>query len=210
MIAKIINKKGMTIIELIVSLAIITIFFISLTQLLAVASRIYLYEVQVGNSEVMLETVADDIKGYIRFGTDIRVMYVTQADDDPIPGTGGMTREKGSEIFQNPLDPGEWTCRKPDGVEEEIILAYPEDFYGNGIDLGFKKIYLNQEEYSFIRGLSYNRSYYRGLNINMQIRHQGQEDPNRMGIYVVDLTGDAVVGRVHVKSSVAVTGLNMN
>jgi prepilin-type N-terminal cleavage/methylation domain len=210
MIAKIINKKGMTIIELIVSLAIITIFFISLTQLLAVASRIYLYEVQAGNSEVMLETVADDIKGYIRFGTDIRVMYVTQADDDPIPGTGGMTQEKGSEIFQNPLDPEEWICRKPDGVEGEIVLAYPEDFYGNGIDLGFKKIYLAQDEYSFIRGLSYNRPYYRGLNINMQIRHQGQEDPNRMGIYVVDLTGDAVVGRVHVKSSVAVTGLNMN
>lgn len=210
MIAKIINKKGMTIIELIVSLAIITIFFISLTQLLVVASRTYLYEVQAGNSEVMLETVADDIKGYIRFGADIRVMYVTQANDDPIPGTGGMTRDKGSEIFQNPLDLDEWICRKPNGDEEVILVTQPEDFYGNGIDLGFKKIYLEEDEYSFIRGLSYNRSYYRSLNINMQIRHQGQEDPDRMGTYVVDLTGDAVIGRVHVKSSIAVTGLNMN
>ena len=207
MMKKITNKKGLTIVELIVSLAIVIIFFISLTQLLAVGSKMYLHEVQAGNSEVMLETIVDDIKGYVRYGTDIRVMYVMKDGSEIVPGMASpiAQAEEGSEIYLN--EKGEWIHRKPNGVVAEIIMYNAGDFYGNGIDLGFKKIYLKDNgDYTVIQGLAYSPLYYRSLNIEMQIRDLG---PVNEGTYEIDVTGNAVTrGRVNVKSNVAVTALN--
>ena len=193
--------------ELIVSLAIVIIFFISLTQLLAVGSKMYLHEVKAGNSEVMLETIVDDIKGYIRYGTDIRVMYVTQEDGDMVPGMTSTTALKGSEIYLK--EPSVWICREPNGDESVIAMTNPNDFYGNGIDLGFKKIYLTESgSYTAIQGLAYNPLFYRSLNIEMQIHDLGQSLPAQEGVYEINVTGNAVAGRVNVKSDVAVTALN--
>jgi len=210
--------------ELIVSIAIIMIFFISLVMLLTTGSKIYLREVTAGNAEVMLETVSEDIKGYMMYGTDVRVMYVvTGKDGEVIPGVGEVGSipydvKVGNEIYLDKskaaLDTLLWD--KNDGSQPIEIVATVANFYGNGVDLGYKKIHLaHNGEDTYVQGLAYDMKYYRTLKIDLRI-YEMEFDfsepvvPNldKRGIYEIDVTGTAAVGKMEVRTKAAVTGWN--
>lgn len=213
---KVIKKNGYTIAELIVALAVVSIFVLSLTAVLSVGSKIYLKETARGNTQVALETLSDDVKGYVMYGEDIRVFYILDGSESTIAGVDVSSMAAGTEMYlernaETMLVYGKFINPTSGEVTSTAApVAAPEDFEGHGIDLGFKRLFLENttDGIPYIKGLAYDISYYRGLNLDLDIKDLGMSDINKTGIYEISLSGEASTGHLHVKSSVAVTGLN--
>lgn len=210
---RIAKKRGFTLVELIVSMAIVSIFVLSLTAVLSVGSKLYLQETTRGNTQVAVEVLSDDLKGYVMYGNDIRVIYVLQGNESAVAGVDVSKMEKGTEIHLEKQEGSSdvyGVFRAPNGDESKMILSHPEMFEGNGIDLELKKFYLTKTDagVTYITGLPYDISYYRGLNLDLRIKDLSFTDEEKKGIYEIEISGEAARGRLKVKSGVAVSGLN--
>ncbi|MEG0721193.1 MAG: hypothetical protein RR446_05510, partial [Lachnospiraceae bacterium] len=220
---------------------VMSIFYVVLASMVTSGSKLYLEQTVMGNSEALVEGVADDIKGYLLYGKDIKVFYhMSQEDADKrivgvdcsgyftgksdIPGkslTMDIYVEKiGSTYYavgqySNPI--------YPDQSISPIITA-SDPFIGNGIDLGFKKIYLDKgpidgttgkkKRPDVIQGLSYSGGFYQGLDLDLQIIDEGMmnavtaDQLRKQGLYTVTVSGKGPKKSYEFQSDVSVASLN--
>lgn len=218
------EEQGFTLMELIVSMAIIAIFYLILSTLLASGSKMYLQQTVMGNAEALIEGIADEMKGYVVYGKDIQVYYRITPGDTIVLGTD-FASQLGSEpearvyLAEDPPTSGaNAVCELADGTKHSVTLSNLDQFYGNAIDLGFKNIYLKKEASPhYIQGLSYGSKYYQGLQMTLRIIDEEKLDsisnplapnPNKKGLYSIEVTGENDTNTYTFQSSVAVGGLN--
>lgn len=228
---KFLDKHGFTIVEFIVTMAVMSIFFLGVTLILSSGSKIYLTETVAGNNQEAVTTIMDDITNYVMYGEDVRVFYRLSEGETKVSGKIVMGADaswftEGTEVYLDPKNDNKLIFDNMSGTKDAVILpgagvtgqlTSGAEFYGNGIDLGYKKIYLvskkiaaDNYEGESIYGLSFGSKYYRGLNLKLQIRDKGvvAGDAGKKGIYMIKLTG---IGKMAVASSeVSVEGLNRN
>lgn len=220
------EEQGFTLMELIVSLAVIAIFYLILSTLLASGSKIYLQQTVMGNAEALIDGIADEIKGYVIYGEDIQVYYRITPGDTFVAGTNLdailMGTVKEAQVYPVADAPGAGdnaVCVMPDGTKTYVKLDDVKNFYGNAVDLGYKKIYLKSDgDQQYIQGLSYSKMYYRGLDMTLRIVDEEEQDailnpapipdPNKKGLYTIEVTGADDRNTYMFESSVAVGGLN--
>lgn len=224
---RMIQNHGFTIVEFIVAMSIMSIFFLGVTLILSSGSKIYLTETVIWNNEEAITTIMDDITNYVMYGEDVRVFYrlsegETKVSGKIVAGANSGWFTEGTEVYLDPDDNSRLIFDDMSGTKNAVVLPgsgtdeqlkSDAEFYGNGIDLGYKKIYLVSEKLSdgsylgkSIYGLSFGSKYYRGLNLKLQIRDKGIVAGEAKGVYMIKLTG---VGKVAVATSeVSVKALN--
>lgn len=224
---KIIQKRGFTIVEFIVAMSIMSIFFLGVTLILSSGSKIYLTETVIWNNEEAITTIMDDITNYVMYGEDVRVFYrlsegETKVSGKIVAGANAGWFTEGTEVYLDPKDNNRLIFDDMSGSKNAVSLPGSgtddqlksgTEFYGNGIDLGYKKIYLVSKKLSdgnyigeSVYGLSFGSKYYRGLNLKLQIRDKGIEAGGAKGVYMIKLTG---IGKVaSAISEVSVNALN--
>lgn len=225
-----IRKDGFTIVEFIVAMSVMAIFFLGVTMILSAGSQMYIKGTIAGNSDETIATIIDDIQNYVMYGEEARVFYRLEDGEDQIAGKSVQNANPdwftaGTEVYLDPDDPNHLIFEDPVGAKNAVTLpntggggADPlisKDFYGNGIDLGYKKIYLVRERLSSgnyvgksVKGLSFGTDYYRGMELNLKFTDKAieEEDITKKGIYGIELTG---YGKMLMSSSnVSVNGLN--
>lgn len=224
---RMLQKHGFTIVEFMIAMSIMSIFFLGVTMILSSGSKIYLTETVIWNNEEAITTIMDDITNYVMYGEDVRVFYRLSEGETKISGKivaganiGWFT--EGTEVYLDPKDDNRLIFDDMSGTKNAVVLpgsgtdeqlTSGAEFYGNGIDLGYKKIYLVSKKLSdssyhgeSIYGLSFGRKYYRGMNLKLQIRDKGIVAGRAKGTYMIKLTG---VGKVAVSTSeVSVKALN--
>lgn len=226
---KYMDKHGFTIVEFIITMAVMSIFFLGVTLILTSGSKIYLTETVAGNNQEAVTTILDDITNYVMYGEDVRVFYRLSEGETKVSGKtvlGALSSwfAEGTEVYLDPRNDNRLIFDDMNGTKNAVTLpgsgvtgqlVSGAEFYGNGIDLGYKKIYLVSKKITAdnyqgesIYGLSFGSKYYRGLNLKLQIRDKGvvAGDAGKKGIYMIKLTG---TGKMVVASSeVSVEGLN--
>lgn len=224
---RMIQKYGFTIVEFIVAMSIMSIFFLGVTMILSSGSKIYLTETVIWNNEEAIKTIIDDITNYVMYGEDVRVFYrlsegETKVSGKIVEGANAGWFTEGSEVYLDPKDDNKLIFEDMSGTKNAVSLPGSgtneqlksgAEFYGNGIDLGYKKIYLVSKKLSdgsylgeSIYGLSFGSKYYRGLDLKLQIRDKGIVAGGAKSIYMIKLTG---IGRMAVATSeVSVKALN--
>ncbi len=224
---RMIQKHGFTIVEFIVAMSIMSIFFLGVTLILSSGSKIYLTETVIWNNEEAITTIMDDITNYVMYGEDVRVFYRLSEGETKVAGkivaganAGWFT--EGTEVYLDPKDDNRLIFDDMNGTKNAVALpgsgtneqlTSGAEFYGNGIDLGYKKIYLVSKKLSdgsyigeSVYGLSFGSKYYRGLNLKLQIIDKGIVAGAAKGVYMIKLTG---VGKVATATSVvSVKALN--
>lgn len=202
------NKAGFTLVEMILSCAIISIFMLGSAAVLGSAAKGYIQETRSSGARGAMETVCDDIKNYIMSGRDVRLMFYMNGSRNRIyvgemlpggkdyvdvvePGTGA-TFEKGTFFYTD----GKYV--KPDGTEGKVSLTSDQigamNSVAEGIDLGYKMIYLT-EEGTYIQGLPYAKDFYRGMTMTLEIK----EEKAPINAFFVDESGGAAVRKKNQK-----------
>lgn len=221
------EKDGFTIVEFIAAMSVMTFFFLGVTLILASGSQIYLRESIAENSQEVIETISKDIQNYVMYGEDIRVFYRIAPGENTIAGkqvtnanSGWFT--DGTEVYLDPEDQNKLIFDNMQGTINSAVLPstavgnelIAKDFYGNGIDLGYKKIYLSRKADgtgyigTSIKGLSYGEDYYKGMSLSLIIRDKAIEelDTDKKGIYSIEVGGNGRL--VTAKSLISIKGLN--
>lgn len=184
------GKKGFTLVELVISTAIMSIFFMGTSAILSSAAKAYIQETRSSGARGAIETAADDIKNYIMSGKNIKLMFYmdgTRTEIVTADGTGSIQVTPSGTV----LPPGtilytDGGYRRPDGTvvkasdAEALHLTDAQkqelEKVAEGIDLGYKMIYL-REDGRFIQGLPYSLDYYRGMTMTMRISSEGDLAP---------------------------------
>jgi prepilin-type N-terminal cleavage/methylation domain-containing protein len=205
MLMKLKNAKGFTLIEMVVAMAVSSIFMLVAVQVLSAGNNLYLKEMIGSNATGIIETAIDDIKNYAILGEDIEIYRIVTEEDHIVAGVdfkplfSDFEKVKGTKVYQDghyvtPLDSG-----IPDG---NVTFTDPAAYYATAIHLGFKEIHVENGE--FIQGLPYSKDYYSGLNLTMKIT----ENIHEPGVFTIELRGKNDKNIVNIQSNVAVKGLN--
>ena len=199
-------------IEMIITLFLVSFFFLMMATSLASSSKIYIERLDESRATAILETVCDDIAGYAQAGEELNVFYIVP-DDFAVKEirVGGVllsdtTVVAGAYIYPD----GTWRLVDQYGNVVEVggnpakgdLDAYgydPTAYVGNAIDLGFKKIYVkkitvNGQERDYFQGLPYAPQYYARMTMIMRVK---QEDEGLMvTLSSVDQFGDPRGGSI--------------
>jgi prepilin-type N-terminal cleavage/methylation domain len=182
----IVNNKGFTLEEVMVTLGVVSVFLTSVAFVLISGSRIYIHQSVVGNEEVALETLLDDIKGYVMYGKDTKLIYVVSEADinntamwESIFGTGfnADTQLVENDVVEYQSEEGTIKARILDSEgnvkRDDFLGIEASNIVGNGLDLGFRKIYVNKTGASnYINGLPYGENYYRNMEYTLKITRE--------------------------------------
>jgi|GEM_PF-5895037 len=182
----IVNNKGFTLEEMMVALGVVSVFLTSVAFVLISGSRVYIHQSVVGNEEVALETLLDDIKGYVMYGKDTKLIYVVSAED--IDNTAmwedifGASFNSSAQLAENDVveyqsEDGTIKARILDSegnVKRDDFLGIEAgNIVGNGLDLGFRKIYVDKTgANNYIKGLPYGENYYRNMEYTLKITRE--------------------------------------
>jgi prepilin-type N-terminal cleavage/methylation domain-containing protein len=234
---KILQNKGLTLVEMILACAIISIFFLGTGAVLSSAAKVYIQETTSSGARGAIETAGDDIKNYIMSGKDVRLLFymdgvrteITLADgistiDVTKPEVGGMTSvplDKGSILYTD------GTYRDKDGKMGQTSISLTEaqqkelEKVAEGIDLGYKIIYIT-EDGKYIQGLPYAKAFYRDMTMSLEISktdlpenafyvYGSSNDTERykgQNLYTVKLVGKGKDDIFTVTLNTAVMGMN--
>lgn len=180
MIKQIFQKKGFTLVEMILTCAIISIFMIGSGAVLSSSAKAYIEETKSSGARGAIETAGDDIKNYIMSGRDVRLLFYMDGVRSEITlkdGTSTVEVTKPEGMSSVPLEQGtilytDGTYRDKDGNVGEISLSASEiqglEQVAEGIDLGYKLIYIT-EGGKYIQGLPYAKDFYRDMTMSLQI-----------------------------------------
>lgn len=204
---KVIRKNGFTIIESVISMILILSFFLILTLTISVGGKVYVQQTVRGNAEAVIETVCDDLKNYIMYGENIQVFYRISDGDKRVAGTDFSGYPAGAEIYWNYKNPGTGIVEQPDGTQAAVTFLEPMDFTGNGVNLGYKKISIIQED-DRIQGLAFGKEYYLNMQLKLEIADCGIRDAGQKGIYEVTVSGRVGHDFYYTTSKSTVSGLN--
>lgn len=168
---KIKNKKGVTLVELVIAMSLIIIFLLTVTLLMASSTTTYKKSLEMNYAKSIIDNVSNDIKNYITYGENIKLF-------DYVQDTAGNYIENYGEIINDTVNP--ITTNK-----------------FNGINLGFSKICTTKDDKNryYIKGLSYTPEYYRGfepvITITKEFKDQNNDNKwneNEHIIYKVNIT----------------------
>lgn len=183
MLRRVFQNNGFTILELVLSSAIIAIFMLGTGVVLSSAAKIYVQETASSGARGAIETAGDDIKNYIMSGKDARLLFymdgvrtvINLEDGTPVSVTRtdlmlpGQPFEKGTILYTD------GTYKDKDGntgklafIESDPTMQSELAKVAEGIDLGYKMIYVTDDG-KYIQGLPYSRDYYRGMEMSLLI-----------------------------------------
>ncbi len=208
--------SGVTVLELIVALSIMVIFFMLLTWIVSVSGKVYVQEVRATIDRDALSTIIDDIEGYVLYGEDIDVVYYFtptintnyvvdnpdyDIDVDIDLSTYLESRHTHGWLYLRGKDV---VCVRDDGSEELVLNLSDKNFVGNGLRMGYKDIYLTNTKEDgtgadIIHGLPYEPRYYQGMDLVFQVYDEnGFNDAGiidrpeiREGIYTLVVKGES-------------------
>ena len=234
MLKRIFQKKGFTLLEMILACGIISIFFLGTGAVLSSAATVYIGETRSSGARGAIETAGDDIKNYIMSGREVRLLFYMDGERTKIaledgsemevlkPLGDGMTTEKfekGTILYTdgNYIEPDGTLGQLAMSINQEKALAEVAE----GIDLGYKRIYVT-EDGTYIQGLPYPKDYYRGMKISLVIsRSESKEkafyvygndaDTERkkdQNVYTIRLTGNGENDIFNVVVNTAVMSMN--
>ncbi len=211
-IARVINRRGYTLLEMIVTLAIILIFMTSAALVLASGNSLYLKTMMDSNSTGIVETVADELKNYILYGEDIRMYCVLEADNMIVAGTDLSHLPVGTTVFpdgtyQPPEDSG-----IPGGT---VTLLDVDSFIANGINVGYKDFRVEEDSSGreYVVGLPFSVDYYSDFDLTLRIEEElvpRSSDPDAIEdqVFTLEFTAENANTHTTTTSIVAVTGIN--
>lgn len=161
------NKKGVTLLELVLSMAVIIIFLLISTLLISSFTKSYKKNSDMNYGKSIINNIANDMKNYVTYGENIRLFDYNQYDVNQ------------QEDYKDIID----------------INGNLNEF--NGINLGFNKIYVMEDanKKSYIKGLSYSSEYYRSFKPKIKIKKDFKDTNNNLQwddyepiIYIIDIT----------------------
>ena len=192
---KLFAKKGFTLIEMVISLVVISAFFLIMAMSIADSSKLYIIRMDESKVTGILETVADDISGYILKGEEIRLMTI-KGDRVKEGDYDVSLLPDGTFIYPGP-EAGKATYYTFDAagnlIDTDVVGPFDVDkFVARGIDLGTKKIYIKQtmvggKERDYVYGLPYSHEYYIGLKLELIIE-QKPPVPGKPSTYEIFLS----------------------
>lgn len=194
---RIFQNKGFTIMELVLSSAIIAIFMIGTGVVLSSAAKVYVQETASSGARGAIETAGDDIKNYIMSGKDVRLLFymdgvrtiINLEDGTPVSVTRTDLMLPGQPFAEGTILYTDGTYKDKEGntgtiafIQSDPTMQRELSKVAEGIDLGYKLIYVTDGG-KYIQGLPYSRDYYRGMEMSLLI---SETDVPQNAFYVDD------------------------
>lgn len=213
------RKQGFTLVEVILSCAIISIFFLGSGAVLGSAARLYIQETASSGARGVIETAGDDIRNYIMSGKDIRPLFYMDGTRNQITVKGGRTIPVGKANLaggaMTPFAKGtifyaDGSYRDADGTSGIMHMTEADKKalaeVAEGVDLGYKMIYVSDNG-KYIQGLPYARDYYRGMTMRLEI---SEEESLISNFHVTDPESDVVRQKKQKLYQIRLTGTGRN